>query len=579
MNENEEKEFLQSDKWINNYTYEQKKQFWEEQNKQKETEELLTKARSYYATKNPSLGDEYSTRWLLAANNIRTDIKEKLYVYDIKEGIYRREGEILLKGILQRSFGSNTNRTRIGEIIAKVQSLSYVEERELIKTTPPNLIPLQNGIYDLTTKTLLPHSPEYFFTYKHPVIFDDTKDCPVIQKYLTESVETEREKELLLDIIAVCIYRARITRNFYVLVGGGHNGKTLFINLVKAFIGKERIVSMTPQAFAEDTFAPAQLDNKHANLGADIPGGIIRDTAIIKNVTGGDSISVQRKGVDREDKEVYCELVWASNTPPLIPEDTLAIWDRLVVIHFPYTFVEDPKKEMERKAITGLEEQMITPDELSGLFNLIMKRIDYIIKNKKLNVTLDAQATRKQYRILSDTPSVFIEEMCEEVEYDPGESHYPSSGYLTAEEAYREYKKWCKNNRAVPVSATRFGKAMEFLGFEKAKDRQARSYRGLQFRQKTKGQVGQVGQVALFLPVHEGKVEERIEEVVLPVPPVIEEMVIDGRKEWMAWLDEQPGGTAPVDDLLTAFPGIDYAALRVNGDVYEPRPGFVRRIY
>jgi hypothetical protein len=47
---------------------------------------------------------------------------------------------------------------------------------------------------------------------------------------------------------------------------------------------------------------------------------------------------------------------------------------------------------------------------------------------------------------------------------------------------------------------------------------------------------------------------------------------------WREWINNQPGGIVEIDTLLSEFPGLDLSALRVNGEIYEPRPGFVRCI-
>lgn len=506
-------------------------------------QELLNQARSYYATRENGRGDQAAAFWLLKHRSIKTDITGRIYAYDPSLGYYSPEGELLLKADIIGAFGSIANRTRVGEILAKVQALSYCDEEILMRTAPSHLIPVENGVYDLSTKTLLPHSAEYFFTYKHPIVYDTTAECTLIHKFLSEIVTNDDDKQILLDIVALCLYRERVTPHFYVLVGGGRNGKSVFINVLRHMIGKRRVVSITPQSLAEDVFAPAQLYDKHANLGADIPGGVIKDIAIVKNATGGDAISVQRKGVDRDEREVYCEFVWACNDAPRITEDSNAIWNRLVVIHFPYTFVQEPKATNERRIIMDLEEQLITKEQLSGLFNEVITRLPRLLSRRRLSVTIDPMVTRKKYRSLSDTPAVFIDEECVEVDYEPSDSHQSASGYLTADEAYRAYKLWCRQNNAVPVSANRFGRAMETLGYERGKDNQQRSYRGLSFKQSSDEQRRIVTPTIAV-----------VEEVAVEDCPVVMSPPIRKPQDILSFLAQQPSCAATFEQLLAAVP-------------------------
>src|SRR5262249_23539358 len=155
-----------------------------------------------------------------------------IYAYSNELGHYKQEGETLLKADIVQAFGPLANRTRVGEILAKVQALSYTDEETLNNSVPPRYIPLEDFVFDLDTGTLYDQSPHFFFTYKHPVRYNPQATCPTIQQFLTEIVATEHDKQILFDIIALCLYRARITRRFFVLSGGGHNGKSLFLTIL-----------------------------------------------------------------------------------------------------------------------------------------------------------------------------------------------------------------------------------------------------------------------------------------------------------------------------------------------------------
>lgn len=549
--------------------------------KQDHTAELLHNANAYYIAKNMQQGDVSAAEWLIAHRNVKSNAAGKIYVYDNEAGHYRAEGETLLKADIIREFGAIANRSRVGEIIAKVQALSYTDEEILNRTIPPHLLPVKNGVYDMSTGALLSHSNEYFFTYKHPITYDPNATCPLLHKFLGEIVANGHDKEILLDIAALCLYRDRITRHFFVLCGGGHNGKSLWLTVLKTFIGKGRVVSITPQALAEDTFAPSQLCDKHANLGADIPGGVIHDTAIVKTATGGDTISVQRKGVDREEREVYAEFVWASNDPPRIVEDTHAIWDRLVVVEFPYTFVANPAKDQERQAIPNLEAQLITPGELSGLLNECLRRLPLLIQRRDLSVPHNPQETRRKYRTLSDTPAVFVDEECEEIDYDPSDGYNKSSGYTTCEAAYKAYKAWCRKNGVIPVSSNRFGRSVEKLGFERGRDESQRSYRGLRLKTACTDCTDS-SYSSLYSPSPTGKNKAKSVQTVTTVFDSVEK-TLRTASEVLEFLRAKNTPT-PYDDILRLVDSDTekpdewltrrLTAMSQSGHIFSPKPGY-----
>lgn len=533
---------------------------WEELTK---PGELLTQARAEYFQQKIMEGDQKAAEWLIQSRHVKT-IDKRIYAYNKETGHYQKEGEDLLKADLVKAFGTKANRTRVGEILARAEALSHHTFDELEKTIPPNLIPTQNGIYDLNTNMLLPHSQEYFFTYVHPVKYDPNATCPAISKFLNDVVSTEREREILLDIVALCLYRGRLTRHFFILVGKGHNGKSKFLIIVKSLLGKNRVVSITPQALEEDVFAGSQIHDKHANLGADIPGGVLRALAFIKSVTGGDGVSVQRKGVDREEREPYAELIWGSNDPPKIQEDTFAIWDRVVVVNFPYTFSMTPTLPHEKLADMNIEAKTTMPEELSGLFNLAITRLQNLRQKKSLSVTINPEATRKEYRTLSDTPAVFVDEACEEVDYMPRDGVVPASGYTTMESLYRAYKWWCKENKVSPVTANKFGRAMESMQFERGRDNEVKTYRGIVLKQP----FVPIVPISPILPVCKDKEENSISESVQMVQSVIPKY-----DRLRAWFDRQLIRPVPIDEVAKAWP--EWEHLKEIGELYEPKSGFL----
>lgn len=493
-------------------------------------------------------------------------ITQKLYVYDRHDGFYRVTGEEMLRHDMVQTLEKHATKFVMSEVLAKVRAMSYKDLDTLKMTVPPNLKPLKNGVYDLNTNTLRHHSPERFFTYTHPITYDPSATCPEFLAFLNTVTREEREREILLDIIALCLYRARVTRHFFVLVGGGRNGKTAYINHVRALLGKDRTVSITPQALAVDTFAAAQLYDRHANIGAEVTGATITDIGIVKAATGGDTISTQRKGVDRSETETYCEFIWASNTPPKITEDTLALWDRMVVVTFPFTFVENPNAPNEKKADPEIETKLNTQEELSGLFNLAVQRLPALLKNRKLSVPINPNDTRRNYRVLSDTVATFLEEACEEVEYDPGP---PATGYETATNLYRAYKAWCKGNDTRPVTLNSFGRSVPKHGYDKGKNApgQGVSYSGL----KLKGTVGSIDSIdSPILPVPELKDRVSIEEIgtngpIVNTNPVSFEVLLN---QLCAQHPERSR------DILTRVLETNLAKRAEDGEIFSPRPGF-----
>ena len=113
----------------------------------------------------------------------------ELYAYE--NGFYSRaENEIIFPEV-KRILGDQFTKNAKSETFEKIISTNYYS-RFVFTSAPTNLIPLKNGVYDMTTKSLLPHSPEYRFRYQFPVIYDRDATCPKTQAFMGQILTPEQ---------------------------------------------------------------------------------------------------------------------------------------------------------------------------------------------------------------------------------------------------------------------------------------------------------------------------------------------------------------------------------------------------
>jgi putative DNA primase/helicase len=162
-----------------------------------------------------------------------------------------------------------------------------------------NFIPFINGVLNLKTNELLPHSPDYNFTWRLPRSYSvlSTK-WDHISNFL--DTFTGGNKELKSLAIAFCnaVLKGRADlQKFLYLFGSGANGKGVFSSLLQMLIGKENTHATTIKDLSENRFEPSNLKGKRLLLMSDEDqrsGGI----GIFKSVIGQDNLRYERKGKD-----------------------------------------------------------------------------------------------------------------------------------------------------------------------------------------------------------------------------------------------------------------------------------------
>ncbi|NJK62384.1 MAG: hypothetical protein HC921_06575 [Synechococcaceae cyanobacterium SM2_3_1] len=138
---------------------------------------------------------------------------------------------------------------------------------ELLKTEwnqDPNYIALLDGVLDISTRQLLPHSPHYGFTWALPITWSERdKGCDCILRWLSYvSNGDEIFVDLLLVVLAAIVRGRTDLQVYFNIVGPGATGKSVFINLAKKLVGEESTAVTDLYQLENNRFETASLLNK-----------------------------------------------------------------------------------------------------------------------------------------------------------------------------------------------------------------------------------------------------------------------------------------------------------------------------
>lgn len=368
---------------------------------------------------------------------------EEMFYYDASEGIWKPNAEALVKEKAAKKLGNKCKTHYINETISFIQAVTYVD-RSVFDNIPLNLIPVENGVVKIDFETgnveLLPFSSEYYFTSKLPVKYNPDAKCPKIEKFLSEIVEPEN-KQLLIEAIAYTLYRDNPWRKMFISVGDGANGKTTFFTLLERFLGIRNISSRSMFELVEERFAKADLYRKWANICDELPYGRLLTTEIIKRLTGQSLVTAENKFKNSFQFKFWGKMFFSGNILPKVFEESSAFCDRLILIIFPYRFVEKPMAENERPINKNLINEITTEEELSGLLNLALQTLPKVLR-EGFSYTKSTEEVRELYTKVSDPVAAFVMEM---IESDP-------ASWISKEELYTAFVLYCKQNK-LPVLA------------------------------------------------------------------------------------------------------------------------------
>jgi len=310
--------------------------------------------------------------------------------------------------------------------------------------TPLNLIPVNNGILNIETMELLEYTPENIFLSKFPINYNPKAKQPI--KFLgmleTTFKGVEHQIPVIQEMFGYVFLRSYFIEVIFFLIGNGGNGKTLLLNILSALLGgSEHVSYLSFKELSEPKNENMLYDlfGKYANICGDTGKQKIKETDIIKKVTGNDFIRARRLYKDSFNFKNFAKIILAFNRLPEVADFSDGFKRRIKTIEFPNTFDgESANKNLEKEIIEG--------GELEGVFLWALEGLKRLLKNNVISNT-ESIAIRGLEYARKSTPMYFFVRECLE---------HSESGFVRKAELLEAYVKYAKYNRLPQLTAQEF---------------------------------------------------------------------------------------------------------------------------
>jgi len=307
----------------------------------------------------------------------------------------------------------------------------------------PPVLAVANGLLDIKTRTLHPHSPDWFSLCALSVAYDPQAPSPAtFLKVLTELFQGDGDRvDLLQEIFGACLDPELTWKYFTALVGSGDNGKSVVLAVLRAMLGSLNY-SGTPLAqLATNRFAAFTLFGKLANISGDESYFESADEGMLKQLTGEAEMQFEQKNKTPFVGRNTAKIIFGCNAVPKFSDKSEATWNRLIVLPFDYV-VPESKKDPR-----FLDPRFWEP-ELPGVLLWALAGLDRFKAKKRLTVCNASIRANEQHRMDSNPARKFLFETYATA----------ANGRVIAREMYVAYLQWCKDNGfAHTLTTTGFG--------------------------------------------------------------------------------------------------------------------------
>lgn len=328
---------------------------------------------------------------------IKDRVSGELAIYNYNTGYYEFYDDNTFQEFLLKVFGD--------EIFTMEETRKIKSIFARMKNPDDTHIVFDNGILNLETLELEDPTPEYFLTFKVPYRWNpEAKGNYVEEKVKEILVDEEGEEKGILDKFTnylelvgyVLGEPGNPKQKIFLYIGIPGSGKTQLINLIAGMV-KDGTSSVPLQQF-KDRFGLSPLIGKRINTLFDISEEEINDPSVIKAVSGGDSITIDRKFKESVTFEngLPVKTIGAGNVLPKIKDETQAMARRLNITKVNNDFTQ--------RTVEDLSQKLLKDEE--GMEWLIHKSITsyYKMKEEEVGFTLDFTPREMQleYLKLSD---------------------------------------------------------------------------------------------------------------------------------------------------------------------------------
>lgn len=317
-----------------------------------------------------------------------------------------------------------------------------------------NIINLQNGLYDVTTGELKPHSSDYISSIQLNVKYNPNYiNHGYWDNFLDTLTMGDNElKNIIQEWYGLILsnYNASTPKKLLLLYGVGDTGKSKLISVLEQLLSKDNSKSIQIQKLG-DRFALGDIFKTRLLHYGDLPSKTIDDNSltILKVITGGDTLSVEKKGIDPFDIEYRGALMYSCNELPVITGDLgNHVFNRFMIIPCDNPIPKD-KQDPEILEKLLLDKEYIFTWSMEGLKRLMSNNLKFSYSEK-------SEDAKKGYSIKSDNVRAFIDE-----KYDITRD---KTDRIKLTDLYYAYDSYCTLNGKRTVSKDTFKDRMANIG-------------------------------------------------------------------------------------------------------------------
>jgi putative DNA primase/helicase len=349
---------------------------------------------------NPASVELVATREVFELHLAR-DITGYLFCY--RNGTYEPDGERLLRHAAKVVIPPGRWSVNLvnGAVVRATDDAPLLWERP-----PRDTVNLLSGLLDVRTRKLEPHTPEHLSPVQLPVRYDPKATALGWDAQAKATFPADAYAAGIHWQIPAWLMVAHTgAQKAFMLTGEGGCGKSIFLRMLRRFLGGRNCATVSLHDLSENRFAAADLIGKLANIFPDLLAKELEDTGLFRTITGEDATQrVERKYKHAADANIFARMVFSANRTPVVIDATDAFFQRWWILPFSHQF----RGTAEEIDSTRLVDSVTTPAELSGVLNRALEVLPQVLA-EGITVTESMRQALLEFRRQADPISAWLD--------------------------------------------------------------------------------------------------------------------------------------------------------------------------
>ena len=337
-------------------------------------------------------GPEKANKWrLLAQQLIKTynliALGDTIHIYE--HGHYRPFSPHELQTFILEKGSMDATASQRKETIEFITALAQKDYSQINKDYA--IISVKNGMLDLNSAALTPHSAENYNTiYLDWEYREDVEYSEIIDNFMKQISDGDVKKmQFLYEVAGYCLLKKSIFEKFFIFKGSGGTGKSTFCNLIMRMVGKRYVSTVKLNQFDQDYYLATMID-KLVNIDFDASDKkTLEDSGRFKSITCSEPVSVRQIYAAVVEMVSCATVIINANHMPKIADKSEGLYRRMILVEIDKKIQHPDPKFLEK----------ITDSDMEYFFYKAVQGIHGALQRGSFTINTSEQSLKLRFQI------------------------------------------------------------------------------------------------------------------------------------------------------------------------------------